>query len=145
MEKEGQNSKENHSQRKTLTFGQKAADSLALFAGSWTFILLFVGFLIVWMIFNGYVLLQYYSGEPFDPYPFILLNLILSCLAALQAPIILMSQNRQAERDRVRSEYDYTVDRKAEREICAMQGDINKIKHVLYEMHKDKLKKSLKK
>ncbi|MBU1623095.1 MAG: DUF1003 domain-containing protein, partial [Nanoarchaeota archaeon] len=80
-----------------LTFGQKAADAVAKFGGSWAFIIIFISILIVWVILNSYFLLK----RPFDPYPFILLNLVLSCIAALQAPIILMSQNRQAERDRI--------------------------------------------
>ncbi len=99
------------------TFGQKAADSLTKWAGSWTFILMFGVFLVLWMIINGYLMIQYKLGEPWDPYPFILLNLVLSCLAAIQAPIILMSQNRQAEKDRLKAEYDYAVNRKAEKEI----------------------------
>lgn len=99
------------------TFGQKAADGLTKWAGSWAFILTLFGFLILWMIFNGYFLIQYSLGNAFDPYPFILLNLILSCLAAIQAPIILMSQNRQAQRDRVKAEYDYRINKRAEEEI----------------------------
>jgi uncharacterized membrane protein len=99
------------------TLGQRAADSLTKWAGSWTFITLFMIFLIIWVLINGYFLIQYESGNPWDPYPFILLNLFLSCLAAIQAPIILMSQNRQSEKDRLKSEYDYAVNRKAEKEI----------------------------
>ncbi|MBS3123918.1 DUF1003 domain-containing protein [Candidatus Woesearchaeota archaeon] len=110
--------------RHKLTFGQKAADGLAEFAGSWSFILLFLGILVVWMIVNSYVLLR----RPFDPYPFILLNLFLSCLAALQAPVILMSQNREAQRDRIQAKYDYQVNRKAEREIQSIQKDLELIK-----------------
>lgn len=99
------------------TFGQKAADWIAKWAGSWTFIILFFVFLGIWMATNGYFVLRYLEGDFTDPYPFILLNLALSCLAAIQAPVILMSQNRAAERDRARAEYDYAVNRKAEREI----------------------------
>ena len=99
------------------TSGQKAADKLTTFAGSWTFIISFCVFLVIWIIINGYFLVQYETGNPWDPYPFILLNLALSCLAAIQAPIILMSQNRQAQKDRVKAEYDYTINKKAEREI----------------------------
>lgn len=99
------------------TTGQKAADALTKWAGSWTFIFLFGVFLIIWVLINGYFLMQYEAGEPWDPYPFILLNLFLSCLAAIQAPVILMSQNRQAQKDRLKAEYDYAVNRKAEREI----------------------------
>lgn len=99
------------------TFGQKAADWLTKWAGSWTFILLFFFFILTWMFINAYVLIQYQTGKPFDPYPFILLNLVLSCLAAIQAPVILMSQNRQAQRDRLKAEYDYRINKKAEQEI----------------------------
>lgn len=99
------------------TLGQRAADGLTKWAGSWIFIISFGVFLLIWMYINGYYLINYYQGEPFDPYPFILLNLVLSCLAAIQAPIILMSQNRQSQIDRLKTEYDYRVNRKAEREI----------------------------
>ena len=99
------------------TVGQKTADWLTKWAGSWTFIILFFMFLIVWMSTNGIFLLKYIEGEFTDPYPFILLNLALSCLAAIQAPIILMSQNRENQRDRIRAQYDYAVNRKAEKEI----------------------------
>lgn len=99
------------------TFGQKAADKLTGFAGSWTFIISFMVFLVIWMIINSYALVRYEAGNPWDPYPFILLNLVLSCLAAIQAPIILMSQNREAQKDRLRAEYDFQVNKKAEREI----------------------------
>jgi len=95
-----------------LTFSQKAADALAKYAGSWTFIILFVIFLVFWMMANVYA-----WASQWDPYPFILLNLVLSCIAAIQAPIILMSQNRQAEKDRKKAEYDYLVNRKAEKGI----------------------------
>ncbi|RLG16426.1 hypothetical protein DRN69_00850 [Candidatus Pacearchaeota archaeon] len=103
--------------RKPRTFGQKAADALTKWAGSWAFIISFLIFLAVWMTINGYFLIKYEKGAPFDPYPFILLNLLLSCLAAIQAPIILMSQNRQAQRDRLKAEYDYMINKKAEQEI----------------------------
>ena len=99
------------------TTGQKAADALTKWAGSWTFIILFFTFLLIWIFINGYFLIQYQSGKPWDPYPFILLNLALSCLAAIQAPVILMSQNRQVQRDRAKAEFDYAVNRKAEKEI----------------------------
>lgn len=97
-------------QRRSL--GERAADSLAKWAGSWYFIIGFWIFLSIWMTLNVYA----WAGE-WDPYPFILLNLVLSCVAALQAPVILMSQNRQAQKDRVKLEYDYKVNRKAERGI----------------------------
>lgn len=103
-------------------FGQKASDNLAKYAGSWTFILGFVAFLVLWMLTNVYAWLN-----TWDPYPFILLNLVLSCVAALQAPIILMSQNRQSEKDRQKAEYDYAINRKAEREIEDIQKQLDRI------------------
>ena len=99
--------------QKKLSLGERMADQIADFGGSWTFISLFGGFILVWIVINTIVLLT----RPFDPYPFILLNLMLSCLAAVQAPIIMMSQNRQESRDRLRSENDYRVNLKAELEI----------------------------
>lgn len=93
----------------TLSFGQKAADGLAKFAGSWTFILIFMAILTAWIAVNGYLL-----TKPYDPFPFILLNLILSCIAAIQAPVIMMSQNRQEEKDRARAKNDYMVNLKSE-------------------------------
>src|SRR5262245_40297014 len=96
-----------------LTFGQRVADRIAKFGGSWTFIFIFLGLLIVWMAFNTVAL----AARAFDPYPYILLNLILSCLAALQAPVIMMSQNRMAEKDRIQAQHDYEVNIKAELEI----------------------------
>ncbi len=99
------------------TFGQRASDKLTKWAGSWTFILLFFLFIGVWIFFNGYYIIQVKRGVPFDPFPYILLNLALSCLAAIQAPIILMSQNRQTQRDRLKADYDYRINRKAEQEI----------------------------
>lgn len=94
------------------TLGERVADRVADFGGSWKFIGLFGGILILWMVVNTSVL-----GNPFDPYPFILLNLVLSCLAALQAPVIMMSQNRQETKDRMRGENDYRINLKAELEI----------------------------
>lgn len=108
------------------TRGQKAADKLTTWAGSWTFIISFLVFLVIWMIINVYAWI-----ETWDPYPFILLNLVLSCLAALQAPVILMSQNRAAERDRQRAEYDYAVNRKAEREIQELKKIVTRIERRL--------------
>jgi len=99
--------------KEPLTLGQRLADKIAFFGGSWTFISLFFLFILCWMAVNVIML----AGRPFDPYPFILLNLILSCLAAIQAPIIMMSQNRQEQKDRQRSEHDYMVNLKAELEI----------------------------
>lgn len=95
------------------TFGQRVADRVASFGGSWTFIMLFVGFLLGWIAINVFVLFN----KGFDPYPFILLNLLLSCVAALQAPVIMMSQNRQGEKDRQKAENDYMVNLKSELEI----------------------------
>ncbi len=121
MKKEAKKKKKPHKEhlifRVPKTFGQKAADLIAKWAGSWIFIIMFFIFIGIWMSTNGYFLLKYIKGEFTDPYPFILLNLALSCLAAIQAPIILMSQNRVVERDRARAEYDYAVNRKAEKEI----------------------------
>jgi uncharacterized membrane protein len=99
--------------KENLTFGQRAADKIATFGGSWTFIISFFSILTVWIAFNVYVL----HNKGFDPYPFILLNLILSCLASIQAPIIMMSQNRQEEKDRERAEWDLKINEKAEAEI----------------------------
>ena len=107
-----------------LTLGERMADHIASFGGSWTFILIFFSFLIIWMAINVYVLIE----QAFDPFPFILLNLILSCLAAIQAPIIMMSQNRQEAKDRIRSEHDYKIDLKAELEIKILS---EKIDHLL--------------
>ena len=104
------------------TFGERASDNLSRLAGSWGFIISFLVFLVIWMILNVYA---WFSS--WDPYPFILLNLVLSCLAAVQAPVILMSQNRQSEKDRKKVEYDYKVNRKAEREIEAIQKQLNRI------------------
>ena len=95
------------------TVGQRLADRLAAFGGSWKFIIIFMSVLFVWIVLNSIVLIT----RRFDPFPFILLNLILSCLAALQAPVIMMSQNRQEAKDRLRSENDYRINLKAELEI----------------------------
>lgn len=112
-----------------LTTGQKLADKIAQFGGSWIFIIVFFSFLILWMVVNVWLLFS----KPFDPYPFILLNLILSCLAAIQAPIIMMSQNRQEQKDRQRSEHDYKIDLKAELEIKLLS---EKIDHLLVYQNK---------
>lgn len=100
-----------HEQR--LTFGQRIADHMAEVAGSWNFILGFLGLIAVWIGINAAILVR----EPWDPYPFILLNLILSLVAGLQAPVIMMSQNRQEAKDRIRADHDYEVNLKAEMEI----------------------------
>src|ERR1700744_1219912 len=106
------------------TFGERIADRVAAFGGSWTFLITFFAILLAWIGFNIWVL----ANKGFDPYPFILLNLILSCLAAVQAPIIMMSQNRQADKDRARSEHDYKVNLKAELEIRLLH---EKVDHML--------------
>jgi len=98
---------------KELTFGERMSDKLASFGGSWKFIIIFGCILVVWIIINSIVI----AFKPFDPFPFILLNLILSCVAAIQAPIIMMSQNRQEAKDRMRSEHDYRINLKSELEI----------------------------
>ena len=121
-----ENEKPSFLRKKELTFGQKASDAVTGFAGSWKFIISLFVFLFIWMAINVYFI--FYK---WDPYPFILLNFILSTLAATQAPIILMSQNRQAERDRINAKYDYMVNRKAEREIANMQKDLDEIKALL--------------
>lgn len=112
-------------------FREKAADRLAYGMGSWTFLIVFFVILLAWTLGNAYFLIKYQLGDPFDPYPFIFLNLILSCLAAIQAPIILMSQNRAAQKDRIRSEYDYAVNRKAEREIEEIKNQLERIERKL--------------
>lgn len=104
------------------TLGQKAADSIAKFAGSWAFIFSFTAVLIIWMLVN--VIL---ASKAFDPYPFILLNLVLSCVAAIQAPLIMMSQNRQEEKDRKRAENDYKVNLKTEIMIEDLHKKLTKI------------------
>jgi uncharacterized membrane protein len=106
-----------------LTLGQRWADRIAVFGGSWRFILSFGAVLVLWIVLNTVVLLQ----KPFDPYPFILLNLVLSCLAALQAPVIMMSQNRQEAKDRLRAENDYRVNLKAELEIRHLHAKIDQL------------------
>ena len=94
---------------KKITFGQRASDKLAEFAGSWIFIIAFTLFLIIWILINVYFL-----KNPFDPYPFIMLNLVLSCVAAIQAPLIMMSQKRQEQKDRERAEDDFKINLKCE-------------------------------
>ena len=107
-----------------LTLGQRLSDQIARFGGSWRFIIIFGCVMAIWIIANTIVLLS----KPFDPFPFILLNLILSCLAAIQAPIIMMSQNRQEEKDRARATHDYQVNLKAEMEIRQLH---QKLDHLL--------------
>lgn len=113
-------------EKKKLTFGQRLSDQITIFGGSWTFITIFLVFLGIWMLINITALIKHW-----DPYPFILLNLVLSCLAAIQAPIILMSQNRELERDRNSAKMDYYINRKAEREVEDMQKDLEEIKNMI--------------
>lgn len=110
------------------TFAQNAADKLTRLAGSWAFIISFLIILILWILTNVYAWIK-----AWDPYPFILLNLILSSIAAIQAPIILMSQNRESQKDRQRAQYDYLVNRKAEREIGQIQIQLQRIEKKLNE------------
>lgn len=107
-----------------LKFGERLSDKMADFGGSWRFIIIFASILLIWIGINSYVLLT----KPFDPYPYILLNLILSCLAAIQAPIIMMSQNRQEDRDRKRAEEDYKINLKSELELRQLH---QKVDHLL--------------
>ena len=104
------------------TLGQRAADAIAKFAGSWAFIFSFTGVLILWMLVNTLL-----AAKAFDPYPFILLDLVLSCVAAIQAPLIMMSQNRQEEKDRRRAENDYKVNLKTEIMIEDLYDKVNAI------------------
>jgi uncharacterized membrane protein len=107
------------------TFGERLADSIARVGGSWAFIVTFLAFLVAWALLNVWLL----SGDAFDPYPFVFLNLILSMLAAIQAPVIMMSQNRQAARDRVDAAHDYEVNLKAEIEIMALHEKMDALRH----------------
>lgn len=107
---------------KKYTLGQRAADAIAKYAGSWAFIFSFAGVLILWMVVNAIL-----ATKAFDPYPFILLNLVLSCVAAIQAPLIMMSQNRQEEKDRRRAENDYKVNLKTEIMIEDLYDKVNAI------------------
>jgi uncharacterized membrane protein len=108
------------------SFGQKAADKLTKFAGSWGFILLLLILIGIWIYLNISAFIYHW-----DPWPFIILNLCLSCLAALQAPVILMSQNRQSQKDRLRTEYDYKVDRKTEERVINIQRQLKEIKKMI--------------
>jgi uncharacterized membrane protein len=108
----------------TLTFGQHLSDRIASFGGSWKFIIIFFFILVLWISVNSLIL----AFKPFDPYPFIMLNLILSCLAAIQAPVIMMSQNRQEAKDRLRASHDYQINLKAELEIRQLH---QKLDHLL--------------
>jgi uncharacterized membrane protein len=114
---------ENKIEKPKLSFGQRSADAVSSFVGSWKFIIIMCVIIFLWILANIYFLFI-----SWDPYPFILLNLALSTLAALHTPVILMSQNRQAEIDRIQAEYDYKVNIKAEKEIENMQKDLDEIK-----------------
>ena len=116
-----------------VTFGEHASDFVTKWAGSWVFIIGASILLILWISVNTLWLL---FGRTWDPYPFILLNLTLSTIAALQAPIILMSQNRQTQKDRSRAEYDYAVNKKAEKEIREIKKQLNKIENILQKRSK---------
>ena len=110
----------------TLTFGQRLADKVATFGGSWTFIIIFGAILLSWVLLNSFLLARHHDS--FDPYPYILLNLFLSMLAAIQAPIILMSQNRQSVKDRLDAAHDYEVNLKAELEILGLHEKIDELR-----------------
>jgi uncharacterized membrane protein len=119
-----------------MTFGERVADRVAQFGGSWPFIMLFGAILVSWMVINTWVL----ASRPFDPYPFILLNLVLSTLAALQAPVIMMSQNRQAHKDRAHAQRDYEVNLMAEIEIRDLHDKLDSLRfkqwHELWHIQK---------
>jgi uncharacterized membrane protein len=106
------------------TFGERLSDQVAAFGGSWTFIMLFSGFIVIWAVVNALLL----GTRAFDPYPFIFLNLLLSMIAAVQAPIIMMSQNRQAIKDRLTAEHDYEVNLKAEIEIMGLHEKFDQLR-----------------
>lgn len=110
----------------TRTFGERVSDQVALIGGSWTFVIFFICILLAWMILNSVILVR--SGEAaFDPYPYILLNLLLSMTTAIQAPIIMMSQNRQAEKDRLQAANDYEVNLKAELEVQSLHEKVDEL------------------
>lgn len=124
-----------------MSKGDKLADKISEVAGSWTFIILFISFLIAWIVLNGFLLKE----NAIDPFPFILLNLLLSCIAAIQAPIIMMSQNRQAEKDSLRNQNDYRIDLKSELilenlhdQIELLQKNQKKIMKMLEEQKNEK-------
>lgn len=118
-------------QDEAITPGQRAADAVARFGGSWVFIALFGATMVAWVALNSFLLIRY--NEVFDPYPYILLNLFLSMLAAIQAPIILMSQNRQSEKDRINAEHDYEVNLKAELEIMLLHEKVDLLREGQWE------------
>jgi uncharacterized membrane protein len=111
----------------SMTFGQRLADRIASFGGSWPFIIIFLSALLLWVAVNSFVL-SHWRNATFDPYPYILLNLILSMLASLQAPVIMMSQNRQSAKDRLDATHDYQVNLKAELEILELHGKLDTLR-----------------
>ena len=125
------------------TFGQRAADRVASFGGSWPFIGIFFAVMAVWIVINSYILIEWDKKHIFDPYPYILLNLVLSMMAGIQAPIIMMSQNRQAQRDRLDANHDYEVNLKAELEIMALHVKMDQLMEHQWEdlvnMQKDQI------
>jgi uncharacterized membrane protein len=127
--KVSRNTNEDFDQRQT--FGQKVADKVASFGGSWTFIIVFISFLTLWIIWNSYIFFN--RPEAFDPYPYILMNLFLSMTAAIQAPIILMSQNRQSAKDRLDAAHDYEVNLKAELEIIGLHEKIDDLRETKWQ------------
>jgi uncharacterized membrane protein len=119
--------------KKQLTLGQRAADAMTIGMGSWPFLIFFSLIIVVWLSLNIYGFFHHW-----DPYPFILLNLALSMISAFQAPIIMMSQNRAAERDRLAAKYDYAVNRKAEREVLQVLDEIAELKALVQKLSKKK-------
>lgn len=119
-------------EKQQMSFGQKLADKVASFGGSWRFIMIFAFFIIIWMLINSFII----SKNSFDPFPYILLNLILSCLAAIQAPVIMMSQNRQEEKDRERAKNDYMINLKSELEIRMLH---EKVDHLIIHQQQELL------
>lgn len=117
----------NEEQVERMTFGQRIADRVAAFGGSWTFIIAFGSLLVTWMGVNAFLIIE----RPFDPYPFILLNLVLSTLAAFQAPVIMMSQNRQSTKDRLKADLDYEINLKAELEVAQLHRKVDRIEGIL--------------
>jgi uncharacterized membrane protein len=132
LERDGHGNIKHEHVKPRLTLGQRSADLMTRWVGSWKFISTLFVIMAIWMSINLYE----YIVRPWDPYPFILLNFVLSCLAAVQAPIILMSQNRQTEKDRKMAEYDYAVNRRAEREVANMQTDLDEIKSLIRGLNK---------
>jgi uncharacterized membrane protein len=116
-----------------LTFGERVADRVTDFGGSWHFIILFLGVIFLWIVVNSVLLII----RPFDPYPYIFLNLVLSCMSAIQAPIILMSQNRQEARDRIRDEHNYRINLKAELEIRQLHEKLDHLLSKQLQRHTD--------